>query len=97
MILEWFVVNEPFYKRYNICRGERIDLYSLALLVRDNLGLDCNIVVGEEGWKPEYSGCNKRLLEEAGKINFTEWDETIKELCKYYRENIGMIDADLLI
>lgn len=96
-IMEWFVETKPKYKHYNVCRGTKIDLYSLALMVREILDIDCNIVVGESGWKPEYTGNNERLLEEAGNIQFTEFRESIQQLCEFYKANIDMIDDDKLI
>ena len=96
-IMEWFIENEPRYKHYNVCRGTKIDLYSLALMVRDILNIGCDIVIGEPGWKPEYTGNNERLLTEVGNIQFTGFKESIKKLCEFYRSNIDMIDADKLI
>lgn len=95
-IMEWFIQNEPKYKHYNVCRGSRIDLYSLACMVREILKLDCDIIVGEPGWKSEYSGNNERLLKEIGKYQFTEFEKSIQELCKYYKDNINMIDESLI-
>lgn len=90
-IMRWFIENEPRHKHYNVCRGTRIDLYSLACMVREVLNIDCNIVIGEEGWKPEYSGDNSRLLEELGAYQFIDFRKSIQELCDYYKQNIDMI------
>lgn len=96
-ILEWFVESELYHRRYNVCRGEKIDLYSLALLVRDVLGLDCDIVVGQKGWKPEYSGCNKRLLSEMGNFSFTHFEKSVRKLCDYYIIHLKEIDKARLL
>lgn len=96
-IMEWFINNEPEYKHYNVCRGNKIDLYSLACIVREILNIDCNIVVKELGWKPEYTGNNERLLNEIGEFNFTGYRESIKELCDFYRNNINFIDEKKFI
>ena len=96
-IMGWFIENKPLYKHYNICRGSKINLYSLACIVRDVLDIDCNIVVGESGWKPEYTGNNARLLQEMGEYQFTEYQESIKKLCEFYKSNIDMIDKNRLI
>lgn len=95
-LMEWFIENTPRHKHYNVCRGSRIDLYSLACMVREILNVDCNILVREPGWKPEYSGNNERLMEEIGEYQFTGYWESIVKLCKYYKENIDLIDADKL-
>lgn len=96
-IMLWFIENKPLYKHYNVCRGSKIDLYSLACMVRESLNADCEIIVREPGWKPEYSGNNERLLTEIGDYQFTGFKESITELCEYYKANIGMIDESKLV
>ncbi len=96
-MIEWFVREQPCHRRYNVCRGERIDLYTLAGMVREILDLDCRIVVGQPGWKPEYTGSNHRLLKEMGNFAFTPYEETVKALCGYYREHLGEIDETKLV
>jgi len=96
-VMEWFIESIPSHKHYNVCRGDRIDLYSLACMVREILNIDCEIIVSEPGWKPEYSGNNERLLNEMGKFQFTAYDDTIRLLGDFYRENINLIDETLLV
>lgn len=96
-IMQWFIENEPKHKHYNVCRGSKIDLYSLANIVRECLDVDCDIVVGEEGWKPEYTGNNGRLIQEMGDYLFTGFRESIAELCEYYKIIIDTIDVKKLI
>lgn len=96
-IVKWFLENQPKYRHYNVCSGRKIDLYTLACKVREIMDMDCDIIVGEQGLKKEYTGCNKRLKDEMGEMSFTEWDEAIKELCEYYKKNIEIIDVDFLM
>ena len=96
-IMRWFIENEPKYHHYNVCRGSKIDLFSLAYLVREILDLNCDIVVSEPGWKPEYTGDNSRLLEELGDCPFTGFKESISTLCEYYKDCIDLIDESKLI
>ena len=96
-IMKWFIENEPQYHHYNVCRGNKIDLYSLACMVRETLNIDCNIVVSEPGWKPEYTGNNERLLTEMGGFQFTGFDKSIRELCEYYKERLDEIDETKLM
>lgn len=96
-IMKWFIENEPVHKHYNVCRGTKIDLYSLACVVREILNLDCDIIIGEPGWKPEYTGDNTRLLNEIGNIPFTGFEESIQKLCEFYKSNLDMIDENKLI
>lgn len=96
-IMGWFIENKPKYHHYNVCRGTKIDLYSLAQMVREILDIDCRIVVAEEGLKPEYTGDNKRLLNEIGNYEFTSFWDSIRELSDYYKKNIDLIDAEKLV
>lgn len=91
-IVEWFIDNSPGHRHYNVCRGEKIDLYSLACLVREALGVSCDIVIKEPGWKPEYSGNNERLLREMGGFRFKEMKDAVMELCEYYKNHLDLID-----
>lgn len=74
--------------------ADKIDLFSLACIVRETLNIDCNIIVQEPGWKPEYTGNNRRLIEEIGDYQFMGFIESISELCKFYKSNIDMIDEE---
>lgn len=96
-IMEWFITNDPKYKHYNVCRGSKIDLYSLACMVRDILSVDCEIIVKESGWKTEYTGDNTRLMSEMGTYQFLGFEEAISWLCDYYKANLHAIDADKLL
>lgn len=96
-IMEWFVENKPKYNHYNVCRGHKIDLYSLACMVRKILNLDCDVIIYEPGWKPEYTGNNQRLLNEIGGFKFSSFEKNIQELCDFYQSNIDLIDERKLL
>lgn len=96
-IMTWFIENEPYHRHYNVCRGTKIDLYSLACKVRKILHIDCDILLAKDGLKTEYTGCNQRLQDEMKNIRFSEWDRTIEILCEFYKEHIDEIAEDKLI
>lgn len=90
-IMKWFIEHEPLYKHYNICRGEKIDLYSLATMVKNVTAISCDITVFHEGLKPEYTGDNSRLINEIGQFAFTSYEESIEVLSNWYKANIQNI------
>lgn len=96
-IVDWFLENNPSCKRYNICRGQGIDLYSLAIMVRKILGINCRIVIANAGWKATYTGSNSRILKEMGFFKFTDYESSIQNLCNYYKANLDTIDEEKLI
>lgn len=85
-IIDWFLLQEPCYKHYNVCTGQHMDLYDIAKIVRTCLierGLvnqECQIEVQEEGWKCEYSGNNDRLMKELGSYRFTSMQESVNRM-----------------
>ncbi|MCM1266519.1 MAG: NAD-dependent epimerase/dehydratase [Bacteroidales bacterium] len=96
-IMKWFIENKPLHKHYNVCRGVKIDLYSLAVMVREILGMNCDILVDREGWKPEYTGDNGRLLTEIGNFHYTDFHTSLEKLCQFYKENLNMINESELL
>jgi GDP-L-fucose synthase len=96
-IVCWFIDDHPRYKRYHVCRGQKKDLYSLAEMVRTISGVDCEIIVSQSGWKPEYTGSNQRLLEEIGGYEFEPFERSIRTLCDFYKKNQQEINVGKLI
>lgn len=96
-IMCWFMEHTPKYKHYNVCSGRKIDLYSLAYIIRECLHINCDIVVKEKGLKLEYTGSNQKLIAEMGEYSFTGYEESIFELCGYYRTIIDQIDESKLL
>lgn len=96
-IMPLFIENDLQHKRYNVCRGEHIDLYSLAQMVKEITNNPFDIQVAEEGLKPEYSGSNKRMMEEFAQIRFTPYEVAIRELTEYYKTCLGEINRELLL
>lgn len=92
-ITEWFMEHEPVHKTYNICRGETYDLYSLAQMVAEISGKNPPITVAQQGWAPEYSGDNRRMLYEIGGYQFQPIREQIKELYAWYETHRTDIDG----
>lgn len=95
-LVEWFIESEPEYKHYHVCTGQPVDLLSLAHLINEVSGLDREIKVAKEGWQPEYSGDNSRLLAETGEFGFVSKKASIKEMWEYYAGHIDEFDEGYL-
>lgn len=95
-IMMWFLEKTPQYKHYNVCTGTRIDLYTLSLMIREILGVDCPIEVREEGLKSEYTGDNTRLMKEMGEFHFTRIEDAIYKLTQWYKSNWYLINPELI-
>lgn len=83
-ILKRFVDAQTLrYHRYNVCTGEHADLYDLAKLVKEKTNNPYEIMLKEDAWKREYSGDNRRLLEEFSDISFTSYAKGVEALIPY--------------
>lgn len=96
-ILDHFIQNDVKYKAYNITPNSAIDLYEIALKAKAISGKDLPIVVGKPGMGFEYSGSNKRLRDEVPGLRFSNIDESISKLYRWYSENKHSINRDLLL
>lgn len=77
-ILIYFINNRPKERSYNVCSGTRMTLLDLADEVRKQMNTDNKIVILNEGFNKEYTGSNRRLLEEIGSYSFIDIKEGIK-------------------
>lgn len=77
-ILEFFIYNVPIHHAYNICTGTRHTLEEIAQIVRKQMQTKNNIVLLNQAWNKEYTGNNKRLLNEIGGYQFMSLEEGIR-------------------
>ena len=96
-ITDWFMSHDNRHKHYNACTGRSVDLLSLARLIQKVLGMDVPIQLAQSGLKPEYSGDNSLLLAELPDFKFTDLEESVRRLAKYYADNLDRIDRKLLL
>ena len=96
-ILKKMMVKDLKYKHYNICSGKRIDLYTLAQIVKKVCQSSNPIIVKNQGLKREYTGDNKRMLNELGEFEFTGFESAVQQLYNYYKEHRDMINPNILV
>lgn len=96
-ILEFFIENKTKYNTYNITPDKETELLEAAKLVQKIGGKNNPINVALEGYGLNYSGSNARLKAEMPSITFTPLETAVKELFKYYEENRGLLDKNLLL
>ena len=77
-ILVRFINNYPKENDYNVCSGTRKTLKDIAEIVKQQINSDCKIKLLSEGMNKEYTGDNKRLLEELGNYQFVSLEDGIK-------------------
>jgi GDP-L-fucose synthase len=91
-IVDLFITRDPKHRTYNICRGESIDLLTLAKIIKDvdGGGDETRIIVKNEAIKPEYTGDNSRFQTEFGPYKFVKFKDSVKELYDWYKYKSGL-------
>lgn len=92
-MIAYFIENDGQYRTYNISKGEKVDLITLAQAVNDVSDLKSEIVVKNSGLNLEYTSCNDRIMREHS-FYLSTHRETITKLMDYYRSILYVIDVD---
>jgi GDP-L-fucose synthase len=91
------VSEDSAYPAYNVVPDETARLLELAELVREAVGNEIPIVVGEPGSGLEYTGDNSRLRSEMPGLAFTPVREAVESLIAHYDGVRGSIDREALL
>ncbi|MCM1220808.1 MAG: NAD-dependent epimerase/dehydratase family protein [Lachnospiraceae bacterium] len=63
-VVSFFIEDHFQYHDYNVCTGRPISLYDIACKIKEKMRSENSIVILKDGWNKEYTGSNKRLLQE---------------------------------
>lgn len=96
-IIKWFIENDQKYKDYNITSGKRIDLITLADIVKKVSNKEVPVYVCNVGLAKEYSASNQRLIDEIKHFEFTPIENAIRNLYDWYSNNEKIIDLESLL
>lgn len=93
-IVEYFINNPAKYKYYNVGRGERIDLKTIAKTILRISGKKLPIVVDKSGLANEYTCDTTRLRKEMPDLKFTPFTDSVTELFAYYKKLLPSLKKD---
>lgn len=96
-MISYFIENDGDYKFYNITRGEKIDLVTLANLVNEVSSFKSEIRILHDGLSKEYTSNNDRALKQMGGFSFTTHKKAIGRMMEYYISIINEIDNEEII
>jgi len=95
-IVEHFIKNKPKHKFYNIGTGKRVDLKTIANRINEMADKKSKILIKKRGLNKEYSCNNKRLIGELKDFTFTDFNDYMKDLYTWYKENKKSINKNVL-
>ena len=96
-ILDYFITNDAKHSAYNITPDSSIELLKIAQMIKAISGKSADIIVGQEGLGPEYSGDNTRLKNEIKNLAFTPIEKSVEGLYNWYKTNKSDLDINKLL
>lgn len=96
-IVEFFINNKVKYKFYNVGRGKKIDLVSLAKIIKKATNNKNKIEILKDGFANEYTCGNKRLLRELNDFHFISFKDSIRFMTNWYLSKKPTVDIKKLI
>ncbi len=96
-ILKCLMDKTPNEHVYNVTTGKKVDLLTLAHMVLKVSGKELPIYVCKEGMGREYTSDNTRLLKELGGYEFTDMEQSIAKLYRWYEKHEDIIDMSRLL
>lgn len=95
-ILDYFILNKPKFKNYNITPDQPIDLITICNIINEISDYKSKITVLHAGLNNEYTADNSRLKNEISNLKFIGYEKGIGKLFIYYKKNLDKIDKDFL-
>ncbi|OGK61892.1 hypothetical protein A3G65_03835 [Candidatus Roizmanbacteria bacterium RIFCSPLOWO2_12_FULL_37_7b] len=84
-IVDYFITHKAKKKFYNIGRGRKIDLITLAKKINRISDQPSKIIIKNPGLNKEYTCDNTQLMKEIKHFVFTDFDKSLLELYEYYK------------
>lgn len=95
-MVAYFIENEMKYQNYNATSGKIYELYVLAKIVNEIMGVDNPIFVAKDGVGLEYTSDNKRVEDEMN-IKVQLIKNSIEDLVKWYELRKNEISKSVLL
>lgn len=83
-IIDFFINHKTTSRVFNVGRAKAIDLLTIAKKINKIAPKKQEIIVHNRGLGNEYTCDNSRLLKEIGTFKFSDFDQTLKELYRWY-------------
>lgn len=91
-IIVYFINHKPEHRFYNIGRGVKIDILTIAHKINNIAEKKSQVIVNKPGLNKEYTCNNKKLKSEFNKFAFSDFDQSLLDLYNWYQTKIRSIN-----
>jgi GDP-L-fucose synthase len=95
-IIDYFIEKQPKHNFYNIGTGSNIDLLTIAKKILKVSGKNLPISIKDAGLNKEYTCDISRFSSEFPDLQYTNFEESLKELLEYYKNLMPQINKESL-
>lgn len=96
-MVDWVIHNNPKEKIYNITKGEKIDLITLAKLINETSDYKSEMIVLNKELNHEYTSSNKKIVAEIGNIDFTPHKDAIIKIRQFFSDHFESLDKQTIL
>lgn len=94
LMIDYAIHHDMRHKIYNVSRGEKVDLITLAQHVNSMSDFHSEIIVMQKGLNHEYTSNNQRIMDEIGEFKFTPHSDAIQKMGHYLESRLSQLDSD---
>lgn len=95
-IIDYCIKHKPKRKVYNIGRNQKIDLKTIAQKINQLDSHSVTIKINKPGLNKEYTCDNTQLVKDIPNLKFTDFDQSLRELYRWYKKNTNMLQKSKL-
>ncbi len=96
-LIEYFIENPSKEKFYNIGRGQKIDLITIAKKINKIAPNKVKIIVKKRGLDNEYTCNNSRLIKELKNFQFEKFDVSLVRLYNWYMKTLNTLNKNKIL
>jgi len=96
-IIEFFIENKKYYGDYNISTTQSISLKEIVEIINSVGRFKSKIIISKKDYNYQYTGNNTKLKKTISYLKITSYKKAIKDLYKYYLDQLKNLDKDAVI
>ena len=96
-VIEHFLLKPCKHQEYNITPTKSVTLSEIVRIVNKISDHSSPVTIVNKGYNFQYTGDNARLRREIPQLRFTSYEEGIRRLFLFYKQNLATIDKKTVV
>ena len=96
-IMKFFLKNQKVSGDFNISTTKSISLKKITKIINEVSEYKSKIFINKKNYNYQYTGSNQKLKKTVPNLKITSYEESIKDLYKYYLKHLESLDKKAII